>query len=105
LRTGSSGFDTAFRYWRGLPDPPVGNANRLHIFVAPSMGAVQRLAGRNAQNIAGFYIGRASGPVAFVPRRTGGDANDLSAEAVFFHEYAHHLMLATYTGGIPGLAC
>lgn len=94
-------FDTAFRYWRGLSDPPVGNANRLHVFVAPSVGAVQRLAGREAQNVAGFYIGRASGPVAFVPRRIGGGANDISAEAVFFHEYSHHLMLATYTGAFP----
>lgn len=94
-------FDTALRYWRGLPDAPVGKANRLQVFVAPNLNAVQRLAGRGADNVAGFYIGRASGPVAFVPRRAGGDKNDITAEAVFFHEYAHHLMLATYTGAFP----
>ena len=94
-------FDAAFRYWRGLPDPSVGNANRLQVVVAPSVGAVQRLAGRGMNNVAGFYIGRASGPVAFVPRRVGGDKNDINAEAVFFHEYAHHLMLASYTGAFP----
>lgn len=95
-------FDTAFRVWRGLPDPVVGDANRLRVFVVPSVGAVQKLAGRGSNDVAGFYVGQASGSLAFVPRRAGSDTYDLSAEAVFFHEYAHHLMLATYTGAFPG---
>lgn len=95
-------FDTAFRVWRGLPDRPVGDANRLRVFVVPNVGAVQKLAGRGSDNVAGFYVGQASGSLAFVPRRAGSDTYDLGAEAVFFHEYAHHLMLATYTGAAPG---
>lgn len=96
-------FDQALRYSLRTPDYPVGLANRLTVYVVPNVGAVQRLAGSGISNVAGFYVGRASGSVAFVPRRAGsGEKTDLDADTIFFHEYAHHFMLGNYSGAYPG---
>src|SRR5438445_7964029 len=59
-------FDQAVRFIRAMDDPPVGDGNRLTVFVLPSVGAVQKLAGGD-RFIEGFYTGRASGSYAFVP--------------------------------------
>lgn len=83
-------FDAAARTILQMPDPVVGDGNRLTVFVLPHDGAVRKLAGDKTGFLKGFYVGRASGPLAYVPRQTAGG---LSADAVFFHEYAHHLML------------
>ena len=95
-------FDQAARYVRGMDDPAVGDGNRLTVFVMPSVGAVQKLAGDKSGWIEGFYAGRASGSVAFVPRRAGGsNPYDLSADTIFFHEYAHHLMFQNIDRPMP----
>lgn len=85
-------FDQAVRLVRGMKDPPLTDSNRLTMFVVNSQYAIERLAGYGA---AGFYSARASGSVAFVPKKAGSKNNkwDLDAEAIFFHEYAHHLQL------------
>lgn len=95
-------FDKAVRVLRGLDDPPVGRANRLTVYVVGDTDAVQKLVGRGGDGVAGFYIPRAEGSVAFVPRRmsTSG-ADDLNADTVFFHEYTHHLMLGNMVGALP----
>lgn len=95
-------FDKAMRVRHGLDDPPVGNANRVAVYVVPHVAAVQRLVGPGGRNVAGFYVGRASGSVAFVPRRVGsGSINDTNSHIIFFHEYAHHFMLANFGGAYP----
>lgn len=95
-------FDKAMRVMRGVPDLPVGSANRLTVYVVNNVDAVQRLAGRGSNNVAGFYVGRASGSIAVVPRRAGsGSEGDLNVDTIFFHEYAHHFMLGTFPGAFP----
>lgn len=94
-------FDKAYRATRGMPDPELGEGNRLSVYVVSNIDVVQKLAG-GGNGIAGFYIPRASGSVAFVPRKLGdGSRTDLTADAVFFHEYTHHLMLAKVDGALP----
>jgi hypothetical protein len=83
-------FDQAVRRTSRMEDFAVGDGNRLTIFVTRSVTAVQKLAGDRSGTIAGWYMGHASGPVAFVPRAT--DMGELTSDIVFFHEYAHHLM-------------
>lgn len=87
-------FDKALRTLRKLPGEPVGDANRVTVYVVPSTATVARLAG--SHNIAGFYRGRAGGSMAVVPRRAGTDALDLTAQAILLHEYTHHLMLSLW---------
>lgn len=89
-------FDKAVRQVRGMPDPPMGQGNRLTVFVVPTIEDVQRLAGNRTdmtKNLAGFYQGRAEGSIAIVPKRSN-DARmgEFADPETFFHEYAHHLM-------------
>lgn len=95
-------FDRAVRFVRGMDDPAVGDGNRLTVFVLPTATAVQKLVGDKSGFIAGYYIPRASGPLAFVPKKTGtGAAWDLNADTVFFHEYSHHLMMQVLERPLP----
>jgi hypothetical protein len=87
-------FDKAVRIARRMDDPPVGDAGRVSIYVLPDADAVEKLAAE--KGAAGFYIPRASGSVAFVPRDTGGNHQwDLTPSIVFFHEYAHLMLQNT----------
>ena len=95
-------FDKGMRVLRSLPDPPLGDANRLTIFVLDDGKAVQKLFGQGGRNVAGFYLGRATGSIAVTPR--AGDAAgdyDLNEQIVLFHEYAHHFMMQNYPGAVP----
>ena len=93
-------FDQATRYVRGMQDPRLTDANRLRVFVLRSERTIGRLAG--SQSVAGFYLARASGASAFVPRKSEGLAHwDVAAEAIFFHEYAHHLQLQFASAAVP----
>ena len=85
-----------------MDDPLVGDGNRLTVFVLPTDQAVRDLAGAKGSFMRGFYKGKADGPVAYVPRRIGGEAKgDMTSAIVFFHEYAHHLMLQAVDRSMP----
>ncbi len=60
------------RLLRNMPDEPIGDANRLTIYVVRDLGAVRKLHGsggsKSGYGIAGFYIPRAEGSVAITPR-------------------------------------
>jgi hypothetical protein len=94
-------FDKAVRVVRLMNDPAVGDGNRLTIFVLPSAAAVRKLAGDKMGFVDGFYLGNASGPVAFVPARTDEFDEDYKPDTVFFHEYAHHLMFQALDRPLP----
>ncbi|WP_076068612.1 hypothetical protein [Sphingomonas montana] len=102
-------FDKGLRVIRKRPDRPSDRSNPLFIYVLDNPAAVERLCGANGKrkpatcrNVAGFYQPRASGSVAFTPRRSGdGGKFDLDAQTVLFHEYAHHFMFANYTAAYP----
>lgn len=95
-------FDKAVRILRGMDDPPVGDGGRLTVYVLKDESSVSKIAVGKSSPIAGFYIPRASGSIAFVPRRTaGGETWDMSADTVFFHEYSHHLQLQNTDASLP----
>jgi tetratricopeptide (TPR) repeat protein len=95
-------FDKAVRVVRKMDDPPVGDGNRLTVFVVRSDADVQKLIHDSSGFVRGFYLPRASGSVAFVPRRSGsGSQWDLDADTVFFHEYSHHLMMQELDSPAP----
>ena len=93
-------FDLAVRKARGKDDPPLTDSNRLTVYVLANQPAVESLSG--VTGVAGFYIPRVAGSVAFVHRgRKSRDKWDLNAETVFFHEYMHHLMLQDIRIALP----
>jgi tetratricopeptide (TPR) repeat protein len=99
-------FDAGMRYLRKLPDEPVGKANRVIVFVLSDAGLVQKLYGtgarRNGSEVRGFYIPRAGGSLAFVPRPSSAEnIFDISGETVLLHEYAHHFMMQNFPGAYP----
>jgi hypothetical protein len=95
-------FDKAVRHSRKMDDPPVGDGNRLTVFVLSTDQAVRDLAGSKGSFLRGFYKGSAEGPVAYVPRRVGNEAQGgMTSEIVFFHEYAHHLMMQAIDRPLP----
>lgn len=86
-------FDKALHFLRGLPDAPLGDANRVTVFVVDDTGDVARLA--HDSSVAGFYAPRAGASVAFVPRNAGdGSVFDLGPQAILLHEYTHHFLLS-----------
>ena len=92
--------DQAIRSARGMPDPDIGLGNRLHIFVVPSALDVAKLMRGNNPSVAGFYRTSATNMIAVVPRRTNRQSQ-LTPDAVFFHEYAHHLMFQAMNAPMP----
>lgn len=95
-------FDQAARRFLRQADPAVGDGNRLSIFVLDNVAQVRRLHGEKDNFIYGFYFGRYTGSVAFTPRRADdNESGGLNAEAVFFHEYAHHLLFQNFNRPYP----
>lgn len=87
-------FDQAMRILRGLPNDPVGKANRVIVYMLPNVAAVAKLHG--GKLVGGFYVPRAGGSVAFVPKR-GDGSDDGIVQVILFHEYAHHLMFSHFS--------
>ena len=92
--------DQAIRSARGMADPEIGLGNRLTIFVVPSALDVAKLMRGNNPSVAGFYRTSATNMIAVVPRRTNRQTQ-LTSDAVFFHEYAHHLMFQSFNAPMP----
>jgi hypothetical protein len=83
----------------GRQGPAPSPSNRVTVFVVKNVREIQRLAGN--RYIAGFYIPRAGGSVAFVPRvETGGTQID-SSMGTLLHEYAHHFLISNSTFPTP----
>jgi hypothetical protein len=92
-------FDQALRVLRQLPDEPVGKANRVNVYVLDTVADVRELTG-----VAGSYRSRASGSVAFVPRRVGAGAAVVNRRVILFHEYAHHDVQQLLDRGVSRVA-
>lgn len=80
-----------------VPSP----SNRVTIFVVGNGSKVRKLVGDDAKNVAGFYIPRAGGSLAFVPNisLTSGETN--FSMIVLLHEYAHHFLLSSTRYEMP----
>ena len=86
-------FDQGVRAAIHSADPEVGDGNRLTVFVMPTEQAVRDVVHDKSGFFTGFYTGRVAGSLAYVPKRTGSDFDGVDQkEAIFFHEYTHHLM-------------
>ena len=94
-------FDAAVREARGSPDVDAGASTQVTVYVLRNIAAIRDLYGDPDSAVAGFYDPRASGSVAFVPRRGEIGTYDLSADSIFFHEYTHHLMLEDTDRPLP----
>lgn len=80
---------------KSAPSP----SNRVTVYVVRNEQAVRKLAGDGNKYLGGFYMPRAGGSLAIVPRvdAASGEAN--MSMIVLLHEYAHHFMTAA--AGFP----
>lgn len=103
-------FAMAMRTMQRMPVKTETHEEPLTIFRWGDISDIGELAG--ARGVAGFFIPRASGSVAFAPAREGRDrsgspgtraerANGLAPETVLFHEYTHHFMMQYFPTAYP----
>ena len=97
-------FDAAARLIRSMKDPTIGDGNRVQVLVVSSMLDVNRLYGSAEAGVGGYYMGLVSGPIIVTPekiRRLNTRTDKIDPEAVFFHEYTHHLQLQSTQRPMP----
>jgi tetratricopeptide (TPR) repeat protein len=103
-------FDNALRTLQGMPvpGPEVGAANRVKVYRTGDTDNIAVFAHASGSGVAGFYIGRAGNPVAFVPARERIATSKgiqtgprLDIKTVLLHEYTHHFMLSNFSTAYP----
>ncbi len=99
-------FSAAVSITTGTPRTTPTRSARVTIYVTggmESLGALYTLDGRPPRNVAGFYIPRIEGPVAFVPELTPSRSRDELdfSMTVLLHEYAHHFFFANNRFAAP----
>jgi tetratricopeptide (TPR) repeat protein len=85
-------FDKAMRIYLRMEDRPVSPVNRVTVYVLTDPDDVGKLLGN--RDAAGFYISRAGGSLAVVPRAAGKMEGELGAMEILLHEYAHHFLFS-----------
>lgn len=93
-------FHEALEAVTGLDLPPPSPSNRVTVFVVGDVRDVQRVAGAQGSSLAGFYISRAGGSFAFVPRGSSIESEN-HAFTVLRHEYAHHFLISNSSMATP----
>ncbi len=76
-------------------------SNRVTIYVVGSERTLRKLYGAKNSSVAGFYIPRASGSRAFVPRIKLKSGEPHFSTTVLLHEYAHHFMISSSRYAMP----
>src|SRR5687767_6073470 len=85
-------FHEAMEVLTGLEVPAPSPSNRVTVFTVKSQREIERLVGQ--RNVGGFYIPRAGGSVAFVPRVEVRNGQPDISMTILLHEYAHHFLLS-----------
>jgi len=94
-------YDSALRLITGQAETEASSRNRVNVYLMSSLTDLRKLftGGSSSTGVAGFYIPSFEGARAFMPADMSSD--DLSARAVMFHEYAHHMLLSSATEYYP----
>jgi tetratricopeptide (TPR) repeat protein len=94
-------YHSAMEFVTGRKIAKPSPSNRVTIYAIGSARDIQTLAQTKSNTLAGFYIPRAGGSVAFVQdlRSTSGEPDE--AMSVLLHEYAHHFLISTQRFVMP----
>ena len=82
--------------------PKPSPSNRVTVYVVRNDNAVRELHGGDNKFVSGFYLPRAGGSLAIVPRvdAQSGRETDFSM-IVLLHEYAHHFLISSSSMALP----
>ncbi|MEP0191526.1 MAG: hypothetical protein ABJP70_12980 [Erythrobacter sp.] len=94
-------YHSAMEYITGRKVAKPSPSNRVVIFVVGSGRQVRKIAGGKNSNIAGFYIPRAGGSVAFVQSIKNKNGYPDFSTIVLLHEYAHHFLISSSRFAMP----
>lgn len=97
-------YHAALETIMGKKLPAPSPSARVVVFVVSGDQAVKRLYGKGSRYVGAFYIPRAGGSVAIVPRvnTRGATTGDLDFSMLaLLHEYAHHFMISTNAFAAP----
>ncbi|MBW8753353.1 MAG: hypothetical protein JF595_04270 [Sphingomonadales bacterium] len=80
---------------------PPSPSNRVTVYVVGSESELRKLYGDGSKYIGGFYLPRAGGSLAIVPRVTTGTTDLEFSMIALLHEYAHHFMISASQFPMP----
>lgn len=76
-------------------------SNRVTIYVVRNDREVRKLLGQGSDRVVGFYVPRAGGSAAFVPRIENRSRELDESMLTLLHEYAHHFLISSSAFPIP----
>lgn len=82
--------------------PKPSPSNRVTVYVVRNDAAVRDLYGGDSRFVSGFYVPRAGGSLAIVPRVEARAGSELDfSMVVLLHEYAHHFLISSSSMAMP----
>ncbi|WP_234148971.1 DUF1570 domain-containing protein [Sphingobium sufflavum] len=94
-------YDAAMALLTNMKRPPLSPSNRVTVYVVNNEREVRKLYGDGAKYIGGFYVPRAGGSLAIIPRVTARQGTASQGMIVLLHEYAHHFLISTSSFPVP----
>ncbi|WP_156135558.1 DUF1570 domain-containing protein [Novosphingobium malaysiense] len=76
-------------------------SNRVTVYVVRNQRAVRQLYGEGNRYVGGFYIPRAGGSLAIVPKVDAGNGVADFSMVTLLHEYAHHFLISANSMAMP----
>ena len=94
-------FHKAMELETGVTIPSPSPSSRLTVYMVGNDRELKELYGNRNSNVAGFYVPRASGSIAFVPFIKIGSGGPDFSFTVLLHEYAHHFLISSSRHAMP----
>lgn len=94
-------FHAAMSALTGVSTRAPSPSNRVTVFVVSGDLEVRKLYGDRRANVGAFYIPRAGGSTAIVPRISTGTTQLDDSMLALLHEYAHHFLMSTSRFAAP----
>jgi len=92
-------YHSAMAFVTGREVEAPSPSNRVTVYAVGGSRTMRKLSG--SRNIAGFYIPRAGGSIAFVQNVRAGHGELDWSMTVLLHEYAHHFLIASSRFAMP----
>ena len=94
-------FHVAMELETGRTVPIPSPSSRVTVYMVGTRSNLRELYGNRNSAVAGFYMPRSSGSVAFVPNIRISTGEPDFAQTVLLHEYAHHFLISTSRFAMP----
>ena len=94
-------YHAALRYVTGGKYPTPSPSNRVTIYAVGDQKDIRTLMGTDSRVVAGFYLPRASGSVAFVQDIKLKSGYPAFSTVILLHEYAHHFLMSASRFAMP----